>query len=78
MCDVQGDVETYYEDGTWKNKTEGNVQATSTHDTKDEAVAAGRKTAQDRGVEHIIKKTDGTIGERSTYPRSSDPRNVPG
>ncbi len=26
--------------------------------------------AIDRGVEHVIKKRDGTIGERNTYPRS--------
>ncbi|WP_372586859.1 DUF2188 domain-containing protein [Mycobacteroides abscessus] len=28
--------------------------------------------AIDRGVEHVIKKMDGTIGERNTYPRSRD------
>jgi hypothetical protein len=28
--------------------------------------------AIDRGVEHVIKKLDGTIGERNTYPRSRD------
>jgi hypothetical protein len=32
--------------------------------------------AQERKVEHIIKKRDGTIGERNTYDH--DPRNVPG
>lgn len=28
--------------------------------------------AIDRGVEHVIKKRDGTIGERNTYRRSRD------
>jgi hypothetical protein len=28
--------------------------------------------AVDRQVEHVIKKQDGTIGEKNTYPRSRD------
>lgn len=75
---MQGDVETYHENGTWKNKVEGNSQASSTHDTKDEAVAKGREMAVAHGVEHIIRNMDGTISEKNTYPRSSDPRNIPG
>ncbi|MET9633496.1 DUF2188 domain-containing protein [Lentzea sp. NPDC006480] len=75
---MQGDVETYYENGTWKNKVEGNSQASSTHDTKADAVAKGREMAIERGVEHVIRNMDGTIGEKNTYPRSSDPRNIPG
>lgn len=75
---MQGDVETYHENGTWKNKVEGNTQASSTHDTKDEAVARGREMAVEHGVEHIIRNMDGTISEKNTYPRSSDPRNIPG
>ena len=75
---MQGDVETYHENGTRKNKVEGNSQASSTHDTKDEAVAKGRDMAVDRGVEHIIRNMDGTIGEKNTYPRSRDPRDIPG
>jgi hypothetical protein len=75
---MKGDVETYHENGTWKTKVEGNSQASSTHDTKDEAIAKGREMAVERGVEHIIRKLDGTIGERNTYPRSRDPRDVSG
>ncbi|WP_218920362.1 DUF2188 domain-containing protein [Lentzea guizhouensis] len=75
---MQGDVETYYENGTWKNKVEGNSQASSTHDTKAEATAKGREMAKERGVEHIIRNQDGTISEKNTYPRSSDPRDIPG
>ncbi|MCG8922983.1 DUF2188 domain-containing protein [Lentzea sp. DG1S-22] len=75
---MKGDVETYQENGTWKNKVEGNTQASSTHDTKAEATARGREMAVERGVEHIIRKQDGTIGERNTYPRERDPKNIPG
>ncbi|MEV6377393.1 DUF2188 domain-containing protein [Micromonospora musae] len=74
----KGDVETYQEDGQWKNRPEGNERASSTHDTKAEAAAAGRDTAAERGTEHVIKKQDGTIGEKNTYPRSRDPRDIEG
>ena len=73
---MQGDVETYHENGQWKNKVEGNAQASSTHDVKDEAVAKGREMAKERGVEHVIKNLDGTIGEKNSY--GGDPRDVPG
>nr|WP_030504692.1 DUF2188 domain-containing protein [Micromonospora purpureochromogenes] len=75
---AKGDVETYYEDGQWKNRPEGNQRASTSHDTKAEAEAIGRQMAVQRGVEHVIKKKDGTIGERNTYPRSRDPRETTG
>ncbi|MEV8610743.1 DUF2188 domain-containing protein [Amycolatopsis sp. NPDC051373] len=74
---MKGDVESYYEAGQWKTKVEGNQQASHTHDQKEEAVAKGREMAVERGVEHFIRNMDGTIGERHTYPRSRDPRNIP-
>ncbi len=74
----KGDIETYYEDGQWKNRPQGNDRASNTHDTKAEAQAAGRNMAIDREVEHVIKKKDGKIGERNTYPRSRDPRSSKG
>ena len=75
---MKGDVETYHQDGRWKNKIEGNDRATTTHDTKQEAVEAGREMARQHEVEHIIRNLDGKIGERNTYPRSRDPRSIPG
>lgn len=74
----QGDVETYYESGQWKNRVTGNKRASNVADTKREAQAVGREMAKSRGVEHIIKKQDGTIGDRNTYPRSRDPRKSEG
>lgn len=71
---AEGDIDTYHEGGQWKNKTEGKGRAASTHDTKAEAQAAGRDMAKSRGVEHVIKRMDGTIGEKNSYgkdPRSS-------
>ena len=75
---AKGDVETYYEDGTWKNRVEGNQRASNTAPTKTEAQAAGRKMAVDREVEHVIKNKDGRIAEKNTYPRSRDPRSSKG
>jgi hypothetical protein len=66
---TKGDIETYNQDGVWKNRVEGGQKASNTAETKAEAQAAGHQMAIDRGVEHVIKKLDGTIGERSTYPR---------
>jgi hypothetical protein len=72
----KGDVETYHQGDKWHVKVEGNSQPQSTHDTKREASRAGRQLAKKRKVEHIIRKKDGTIGERESY--GHDPRNVPG
>jgi uncharacterized protein DUF2188 len=72
----RGDVETYYEDGKWKNKIEGNERASNVHETKAAAVHAGRQTAEARQSEHVIRNMDGTIAQRNSY--SHDPRNVPG
>ncbi|MFC4019063.1 DUF2188 domain-containing protein [Micromonospora sp. GCM10011542] len=75
---VKGDIDTYHEDGQWKNRPEGNDRASSTHDTKADAQDRGREMAADRGVEHVVKKQDGKIGEKNTYPRSRDPRDIEG
>jgi hypothetical protein len=75
---ADGDIETYYEDGKWKNKVEGGARASNTAETKAEAQSAGRDMAVDRGVEHFIRNKKGEIGERNTYPRSRDPRSSKG
>jgi hypothetical protein len=74
---AQGDIETYYEDGQWKNKREGTTRAFGAgYSTKDEAAAVGRDAAQADKVEHVIKNQDGQIGSKNSY--GNDPRNVPG
>jgi hypothetical protein len=74
---AQRDIETYYEDGTWKNKREGTDRLFGAgYGTKDEAAAAGREVAQKDSVEHVIKNQDGTISEKNSH--GNDPRNVPG
>ncbi len=69
---AKGDIETYFENGQWKNQPQGNTRASSTHDTKAETQAAGHQMAIDRDVEHVIKRQDGTIQAKNTYPRSRE------
>ncbi|KXP04961.1 DUF2188 domain-containing protein [Tsukamurella tyrosinosolvens] len=69
---AKGDIDTYYEDGQWKNKIEGNQRASGTFDRKSDAQSAGRERAIRDGREHVIKNMDGTIGAKNTYPRSRD------
>ena len=73
-----GDIHTSKNGDRWVNKAEGNQRATNSASTKAEAQTSGREMAIDRGVEHVIHKQDGTIGERNTYPRSRDPRGSKG
>lgn len=39
---------------------------------------AKRHAAGGGEVEVVVRRVNGTIGERNTYPRSSDPRRTPG
>ena len=65
----RGDIETFYEDGDWHNRTEGQGGLLSSYQDKQQAVAHGRRLARDRQVEHIIKRLDGTIDDRHLYDR---------
>jgi hypothetical protein len=65
-------VHTVPASGSWENKRAGEDTAFSRHDTKQEAVDAGRAQAMSDQTEHIIHREDGTIGERNSY--GSDPR----
>lgn len=66
-------VHTVPTDDGWANRREGGKRASSTHDTKAEAEAAGRMAAKKDGVEHLIHKKDGTIGERNSYGKDPHP-----
>jgi hypothetical protein len=73
---AKGDIETYHENGKWKNKVAGSSRAANSHDTKGAAQSKGREMAKARKVEHLIKKQDGTIGEKKSY--GNDPTGIPG
>lgn len=65
-------IHTVPASGRWENKRAGEGSALSRHETKEEAVEAGRAQAIRDQAEHIIHKEDGRIGERNSY--GSDPR----
>ncbi|UYK40994.1 DUF2188 domain-containing protein [Microbacterium terricola] len=70
---AKGDVSTYNEDGQWKSKVEGSSRAAHVGGTKAEQQAVGRQMAQDRHVEHTIRRMDGTIGAKNSYGNDQHP-----
>jgi hypothetical protein len=72
---ARGWVHTVHKNGAWVNEIEGEG-ALSSHSTKEEAVAAGRREAIARKTEHVIHNMDGTISERNSY--GNDPYPPPG
>jgi hypothetical protein len=75
---ANGDIHASQQGDRWINKAEGNQNASNSAPTKVEAQAAERQMAIDRGVEHVVHKENGQIGERNTYPRSRDSRSSAG
>ncbi|MCA1708127.1 MAG: DUF2188 domain-containing protein [Actinobacteria bacterium] len=74
----KGDIHTVKHGDGWANRVEGNERVSNTALTKADTQARGRDMAIERGVEHVVHREDGTIGERNTYPRSRDPRKSKG
>jgi Uncharacterized protein conserved in bacteria (DUF2188) len=62
--------------GGWINRTEGSDRGFGRADTKSEAEATGRASADRRGTEQISHRRDGTFGERRSY--GNDPFPPPG
>ncbi len=75
---AKGDIHTVKRDDHWVNEVEGGQRASNSAPIKSDAQAKGREMAIERGVEHLIHKENGQIGERNTYPRSRDPRSSKG
>ena len=71
----KGEVETYFENGRWKNKVQGNSRASNVHETKAAAVSAGREMARKRKVGHIINDDAGTFVQNATSD-GNDPQPV--
>jgi hypothetical protein len=56
-------VETFFADGKWHNRLKTAHVFAKEYDTREEAVAAGRKLAGAAGVDHVVHDLDGTVGE---------------
>lgn len=63
----KANVWTVPHEGRWANKREGAKRVSRVFDSKADAQAAGRITAQREKVEHVILKRDGELGERNSY-----------
>ena len=59
------EVETYYEDGEWRNAIVPGEDVGGPYAGRDEAVAAGREVARERGVEHVVRDEVGTVVEQA-------------
>ena len=66
-------VETYHEGDQWKSRRQGSSRAFAVGGTKEEQSTVGRSAAKRDGVEHTIKKMDGTIGEKNSYGNDPNP-----
>ncbi|HMN85202.1 MAG TPA: DUF2188 domain-containing protein [Bauldia sp.] len=66
--------------GDWVLKEEGASRARRTFETKDQATAGGvlNEALGTAGGSVRIRRTDGTIQEERTFPRSRDPKSSPG
>lgn len=57
--------------GGWKNSVNG--KTSSTHDTKAEALKAGRNKAEKLETEHVIHGKDGKIQNSNSYGNDPNP-----
>ena len=55
----------------WAVQTDGTKRASSLHNTKAEAVAAGRAQATRQGAELVIKNKDGRIASKDSHGRDA-------
>lgn len=71
-----GAVETYCEDDAWRNRIRGSDPLPGTYTTREAALEVARNEARIRGVDHVVRRADGTVAERNRYPRRSE--EIPG
>lgn len=62
----------------WRLEKEGSDRAKRVFDTKAEALKDLKSAVGNGGGSVRIRKTDNSIQEERTYPRSKDPKNSPG
>lgn len=65
-------VETYFDDGVWRNRIGKGVPLPGEHRTREAATEVGRCEARIRGVLHVVRREDGSVAERNRYARRSE------
>jgi Uncharacterized protein conserved in bacteria (DUF2188) len=63
---TSAEVETYYEQGAWKNAVVPGEDLGGPYPSRDEAVAAGREAARERGVDHVVRDEEGTVVDQTS------------
>lgn len=66
-------IHTVPHEGGWANRRDRSERVSNTAPTKDEAEKVGRDMARRDGVEHLIHRRDGTIGQRNSYGNDPHP-----
>ncbi|MGW4487332.1 DUF2188 domain-containing protein [Amycolatopsis sp. NPDC004368] len=64
---MDGDVETFHENGLWKNKIDGHQRASNTFKDHASAVKTGRHMAQARRVAHRVRDEPGSLVSHDDY-----------
>jgi hypothetical protein len=67
------------DDGSWANKKDGAMRASSLHTTQAQAVKAARAQLKETGGGELkVKNEDGKIRSKDTIPQGRDPRRTRG
>ncbi|MET7998292.1 DUF2188 domain-containing protein [Amycolatopsis sp. NPDC005232] len=64
---MDGDVETFHENGLWKNKIDGHQRASNTFKDCVLAVKTGRHMAKARRVGHRVRDERGSLISHDDY-----------
>jgi hypothetical protein len=64
---IIGDVETFHQDGAWRNRVEGSGTTALSFPTRAEAATVGRAEAERARSTHVVKDEAGRIVERTSY-----------
>lgn len=67
---MDGDVETFHENGLWKNKIDGHRRASNTFKDRALAVKTGRHMAKARRVAHRVRDELGSLVSHDDYGQS--------
>ncbi len=64
-------IETFCAGGVWRNSIGGRVALPGEYRSREAAIEVARHEARVRGVEHVVRRADGSVSERNRYPRRS-------
>jgi hypothetical protein len=67
-----GDVETFYQDGAWRNRVEGSGTTALSFPSRAEAAEVGRAEAHESRSTHVIRDDTGRVVERISYRTPSE------